>query len=230
MSCWRLLWGRKRVDEMKSLWFCLACFCIAAGVACAAERDFLTADETDQIREAQDPNARVKLYLLFARQRLDMVQQFLAKDKPGRSVLIHDTLADYAKIIEAIDTVADDALQRKVTIDAGMAAVTSGEKDLVAKLKKIQDSPPKDIARYDFVLQQAIDTTSDSIDLSSEDLHQRQIDVQAKEQKEKKEREAALTPTEREEKKVEEKKAAADPKKRKPPTLYKPGEKPPDQQ
>lgn len=206
----------------------LAAFLIVAASACAQERDFLTADETDQVREAQEPNARLLLYVHFAKQRLAMVQQFLSKEKPGRSALIHDALDDYAHIIEAIDTVADDALKRKVAIDVGMKAVAAAETEMLATLRKIEETNPKDLARYEFVLKTAIDTTTDSKDLSEEDLHTRAAEVATKEQKEKADREAIMTPKEKEQKKVAEKKESES--KRKAPSLYKKGEKPPEKQ
>src|SRR5580704_15388245 len=109
-------------------WFAI----LLIGVSCgfAQERDFLTADEVDQIRDAQEPNARLKLYILFARQRLALLEQFLSKEKPGRSALIHDTIEDYTHIIEAIDTVADDALVRKVPVELGMKDVSPAEGEM----------------------------------------------------------------------------------------------------
>jgi len=206
--------------------WCAAIFVLAFS-AFAQERDFLTADEIDQVREAQEPNARLKLYVLFARQRMALLQQYLSKDKPGRSALIHDVIEDYTHIIEAIDTVADDALKRRVAVGEGMQAVTKAEGEMLATLEKIEDSSPKDLARYDFVLKNAIDTTSDSKELSEEDLGSRARELAVEDKKEKQERQSLNTSEDKKEKKVAEDQEKP---KRKPPTLYKPGEKPPEDQ
>ena len=200
---------------------------LLAGAAVAQQRDFLTADEIDQVREIQEPNSRLALYVQFARQRMSMLNQLLSKEKPGRSALIHDVLEDYTHIIESIDTVADDALKRKVALDQGMKLVTAAEKDMLETLQKIEDSEPKDLTRYDFALKTAIDTTSDSKELSEEDLSARAGAVVAKDKKEKDEKEAMLGTKEKDAKKAEDAKDGDKPK-RKAPSLYKPGEKPPD--
>jgi hypothetical protein len=192
----------------------------------AQQRDFLTPDEADQLREVQEPNARLGLYSKWALLRLDEIEQMIASNKAGRAVFIHDLLEDYGHIIDAMDAVADDALRRKISIDAGVTALTVSEKDMVTRLQKIRDAKPKDLARYEFALNDAIDTTQDSLELNQADLPGRAASVAAKEAKEKQERLATMTPAEAAEQKAEDKKAA--PPKKKAPTLLRPGEKLPD--
>jgi hypothetical protein len=192
----------------------------------AQQRDFLTPDEADQLREVQEPNQRLQLYSKWALLRLDEIEQMIASTKPGRAAFIHDLLEDYGHIVEAMDTVADDALRRKLKLDIGITALTAAEKDMVARLEKIRDSKPKDFARYEFVLTDAIETTQDSLELNEADLPGRAAAVAAKDKKEKEERRATMTSAERKAEDKEDKKDAKPT--RKPPTLLRPGEKLPD--
>jgi hypothetical protein len=204
----------------------LVALLVTAPLLAAQDRDFLTPDEVDQVRQTQEPNERLALYVHFAKQRIDLLQQYLAKEKPGRSLFIHNTLEDYSSIIDAIDSVSDDALKRHAPLDKGMIVVVNAEKDFLAVLNKIHDNLPEDADRYKFVLEQAIDTTSDSRDLAMEDSKKRGANLATADAKEKKDREAMMP-----KKEVSERKKDADAQteqKKKVPSLYRPGEKKPD--
>lgn len=201
-------------------WLCLLLLSLAP--AASAQRDFLTADEVDQIRIAQEPDLRIPLYQKFAEQRISMLDQLFSQKKTGRSGLIHDTLEQYTQIIEAIDTFIDDALARKKPITS-LAALTKSQRDMLARLEKFKESNPPDMERYQFVLDNAIDTTRDSIDMSEVDLRTRTQGAESREAEIKKERQEMMTPERQAEvKKQEEKEKAAEKKK---PSLYRKGEK-----
>lgn len=186
------------------------------------QRDFLTADEIDQVRLAQEPNLRIQLYLTFATSRVSLIEQATAEEKAGRSKLIHDLLEDYTHIVEAVDTVSDDALKRKVNIGEGMKAVAETNSQLLARLEKIRETKPKDISRYEFALDQAIDATRDSAELAASDLGKRTADVETRVKKEVAEREESMRPEDVKAKREVEKKEVES--KRKVPTLRRKGE------
>lgn len=217
---------------MKKLLWCFAMAAFAA-LLVAQDRDFLSTDEANQIKEAQEPNQRMALYAKFARRRIDLVKSLLSKERPTRSLLVHNALDDYAKIVDAMDDVADDALQRKLDIKPALDLVQGYERDMLPVLQKIRDNQPKDIDHYDFVLKTAIDTTSDSLELAESDVAERAKDVQFRADQEKKTLDQNRTPSERDAKKADDQKNAApdqqqqqqQQEQRKPPTLLRPGEK-----
>lgn len=199
-----------------------------------AQKEFLTDSEIERVREVQEPVARIKLYLLFARQRLDQVQSLMAKDRPGRSGEIRQLLEDYTSIIDAIDTVSDDALVRKNDVTTAPPVIADGETKFLEQLQKIQAAAPHDLGMYDFELKEALAATTDSMDLSKEDLTTRGQQVNMKVEAEHK----AVATVNAEEKNpgansaADKAEAAANQAATKPtrqaPTLYRPGEKPED--
>jgi hypothetical protein len=189
------------------------------------KRDFLTTDEANQIRNIQEPNERVALYLHFAKQRLDQIGQLVAKDKAGRAVLIHDLLEDYSKIIDAMAAVTDDGLRRHLDLTKGFQAIARDSKENLEQLQKISDSQPKDLARFEFALMDAIDATTDSYADAKISPQDRSEKAAEQEKKAKEERLANMTPEEAATQKAADDKKAAE--KKKAPSLLRPGEAPP---
>jgi hypothetical protein len=194
----------------------------------AQDKDFLTPDEVEKVRLLQEPNLRLPLYVQFARQRMDQLTQLFEKEKPGRSLRIHDLLEEYTKIVEAMDFVTDDALRRGLPVAEGLKAVAKEEGDMLKRLEAWNEAEQHDRSRYDFVLTTALETTRDSLEAAQSDLTARTVEAKKSVVEEKKEREALMSTKELEEKKKVEAKEAST--KKKPPTLRRKGEKAPDHQ
>jgi hypothetical protein len=190
-------------------------------------RDFLTEHEIDMIREAQEPLKRIEAYLHFAQLRLELIKQKLAVEAPGRSVDIHRNLREYSKIIEAVDMVVDDALVRELDLTKAIPLITTQETDFLAALKKIEENPADDHFRYEFILDDAIEITSDSLELTQGDLAARKQEITDDDAKDRKAIEDTLSPEMRKdvEKAREATRSKESEEKRKRPTLMKPGEK-----
>jgi uncharacterized protein involved in exopolysaccharide biosynthesis len=199
-----------------------------------ADHDFLSGTEIDQVREVQEPVGRIKLYLAFAKQRLDQLQSTMAKNRAGRSGEVRQLLEDYTSILDAINEVSDDALHRKNDVTTAPALIADSEKKFLDLLEKVQASSPADLDAYNFELKEAISTTGESVDLAKEDLGVRAKDIDAQITKENKEVTAVNS--------AEKKQGTPDPAldaatasaqdssrpARPAPTLYRPGEKKPD--
>lgn len=189
-------------------------------------RDFLTNHEADLIREHQEPNDRIEQYLEFARLRIELVRQALLREDPGRSKLIHRNVNEYGRIIEAIDMVVDDAAADEVDLSKSLTLLAEREKEYLAALEQIQEKPADDHWAYEFVLEDAVEITRDSMELALEDLGDRGRRILEAEEKEKERQRTLMTPERRKDVEKVEKKVKAEKKKQesKAPTLLKPGE------
>lgn len=156
-------------------------------------RDFLTEHEADVIRQTQESPDRIAAYTHFATLRLELVDQLLAKEQAGRGAKIHRNLEDYGRILEAIDMVVDDALLRDRDLAETIGPLVEAERGFLARLEKIEQADSDDLWRYEFVLEDALDITADSLELSEADLDDRKRDIIDSDGAEKAARERTMT-------------------------------------
>ncbi len=156
-------------------------------------KDFLTQHEVEVVREAQDPNDRIAAYMHFASLRLELVDQLLAKEQAGRGAKIHDNLEQYGRIIEAIDMVVDDALLRDLDVAETIATLVETEEAFFKRLETIEERAGDDLWRYEFVLEDALELTTDSLELSAADLGDRKREIIDSDEAEKAARERTMS-------------------------------------
>jgi len=160
------------------------------------QRDPLTQQEIDQLRDsAQDPDTRLKLYVVFARARLDTLEKMRADPKTKeRAQKTHDDLEDFTAVYDELNENVDTFIDRENDVRKPLKAIIEADTEFQAKLRALKSdaqTTPEELKEYDFVLTTAIET----VDSSAEDHRKDMADQEEAAKKKKLKKPDAPQPT-----------------------------------
>ena len=155
-----------------SLCFGLALL-LCSSASANRRRDPLNQLEIDQLRDtAQEPDQRLKLYIKFARSRLDTIEQVRSDAKvTDRAQQTHDRLQDFVDVYDELNDNVDTFADRKSDLRKALKAVIDADTEFQARLRALKSSAtavPAETQKYDFLLNNALDT----VDASAQDHRQ----------------------------------------------------------
>jgi hypothetical protein len=128
------------------------------------KKDYLTDAEGDRIRDAVTPPERMKLFVIFADDRLKKFQYELTRTVPEgrRAEILNGLLNAYAGCIDDAADQIEVAREKQVDIRAALKNMQSKGKEFLEALQKInQGGPEYDL--YKDTLQDAIEGTQDAL-------------------------------------------------------------------
>ena len=130
-------------------------------------RDPLTDLEVDKIRDsAQEPEVRLKLYVEFARARLDKLQQANADSKaPDRAQQIRDALQNFLDVYDELNTNVDTFADRGSDLRKALKPVIEADTEFGSKMRAFESSARgagEDTKEYAFLLSTALETVDSS--------------------------------------------------------------------
>ena len=141
---------------------------VSLGVARGAEKgDYLTDDEVDQLREAQEPSQRIETYLAFAQVRLERFDDYRNRppnpdyDIPG---YLDTQLDQYIRITDALKDWIEDHFDRHDDMRAGLKEVLEMGPHQLEQLRHAEESSDPYTAGYRKTLSDAIDDFTDALD------------------------------------------------------------------
>lgn len=152
---------------MKHLWLLIAALGLglAAGSVCAQQPDYLTPEEVEKVRDAQEPNKRVALFLEFAAGRLLLFEKALAGapgQEPVRPYQLKDMLNDFIRAVDDSADALDTALNRGgADLRKTRVLLIKDGAEFLARLERAQKTEPgaSEDLRYD--LEDAVEAVRD---------------------------------------------------------------------
>jgi predicted nucleic acid-binding Zn-ribbon protein len=131
-------------------------------------RDPLNPFEADQLRDAaQEPGARLKLYIEFARTRLASLEQMRTDPKvTDRTKQTHDRLQNFLDVYDELNDNIDTFVDRKSDLRKPLKTVIEADTEFQAKLRALKSSleaSKEEASQYDFLLTNVLDTIDNSL-------------------------------------------------------------------
>jgi len=135
----------------------------ASVVAQVPQKDYLSNAEADKIRDAETPNERIKLFILFADDRIKKFQYEL--EHPSQNN--HEQMLNYLlnAYIGCVDDAADLVqlgIEKQQNVRAGVDLMAQKSKEYLEVLNKVK-ADAKDIEMYKENLDDAIEGTQDAM-------------------------------------------------------------------
>jgi len=140
-----------------------AAFWAVLPVQAAQRKDYLSAIEADQIRDAETENERITLFLTFAADRLKKFQYELDHPSPNHHAEILNSLLN--AYVGCVDDAADRiqlGVDKQLNIRGGIELVIKRGQEFLQVLEKLSSSgPERDL--YKDNLDDAIEGTRDAV-------------------------------------------------------------------
>jgi hypothetical protein len=166
--------------------------CLPSFSAKNHERDPLTDEETNQLREESDtPPRKIALYVKFINQRVQNIDHLRADTHLGqeRGSRIHEALEDFVSLSDELGDNIDDAASKYVDIRKILSDAINANTEWQRKLEALKTGAPSaEMKEYEFVLTDALEAAQTSGASYTAVLEKQNIDI-PRLQKEAKERE-----------------------------------------
>jgi hypothetical protein len=145
----------------------LASLTVPAVTVRAQKPDYVTDDEEDKIRDAQEPSERIEVYLTLAQDRLDRIQEFRSKPMDPQydnGAYIDHLLDAYISLTDDLKNWIQDKYDRRGDMRKGLRRVLQIGPKQLDDLRRIQESPDAYAADYAKSLRDAKDDLTDALD------------------------------------------------------------------
>lgn len=124
--------------------------------------DFLTKDEVDAVRDAQEPEKRIPLFLEIADIRLGSIRAALNNAKSGGRT-VQKKMTEYTEVLEALETAIAEARQKRSPFPKAMELLKKKLPEVRQFLESLDNENSPLYADYQFTLDEAVDVTEELI-------------------------------------------------------------------